>query len=341
MGSGLAAEHREPGSRFQTFLGHQSRLTSIAAHSETTREFSRLRRGRGGAVGGGSVVLLALGAAFDAGGGEPGVELGGIAAVEVLHHGVEAGDFLGALVEKEVDGLGAFEAFEVVGGGGDFFAIDGGAVGAEVFDEVGGDELADEFGAEGGFFRKLGRGVGEGVFEAGEQGVGVELDVALGGFAGEAVEGGESGRVEVDGAGGAGDVPEVGPKGVEQGLETGGPTELADFEAVELAGEDGDVAEAANGFATGGQVGEVFDAEDVDAVEAVVAEDVAGVHGEDVVMILSRLLEICQMFLKWARSNVGKRTAEPRAAARLPGIHDNSLMASRLITRPGRTGPTR
>ena len=63
----------------------QSRLTSIAALSETTREFSRLRRGRDGAVGCVAVVLFAVGAAFDAGGGEPGVELDGVAAVEVLH----------------------------------------------------------------------------------------------------------------------------------------------------------------------------------------------------------------------------------------------------------------
>jgi hypothetical protein len=78
-----------------------SRLTSIAARSGTRREFSRLRRGRGGGAGGGSFLcLVALGAAFDAGGGEPGVEFGGVAAVEVLHHGVEAGDFLRALEEE-------------------------------------------------------------------------------------------------------------------------------------------------------------------------------------------------------------------------------------------------
>ena len=87
-----------------------------------------MRRGRGcdvGNVGNVAVVLLALGAALDAGGGEPGVEFGGVAAVEVLHHGVEAGDFLGALEEEEVDVFGAFEAFEVVGGVGEVFAIDG------------------------------------------------------------------------------------------------------------------------------------------------------------------------------------------------------------------------
>jgi hypothetical protein len=271
----------------------QCGLTSIAARSETIGEFSRLLRGRGGAVGSAAVVLLAFGVAFDAGGGEPGVELGGVAAVEVLHHGVEAGDFLAAFGEEEADALGAFEALEVVGGIGDLLAIDGVAVGAEVFDEVGGDELADEFGAEGGFFGKLGRGVGgsgrsggEDVFEAGEQGIGVGLDGALGGFAGEAVEGGESGFVEVDGAGGAGDVLEVGPEGVEQGLEAGGPAELADFVGVELAGEGGDIGEAGDRLAAGGQVGVIFDAEGADAVEAVVAEDVAVVHGEVLVRFL-------------------------------------------------------
>jgi hypothetical protein len=246
-----------------------------------------LQRGRGGDVGSVAVALLPLGAAFDAGGGEPGVEFGGIAAVEILHHGVEAGDFLAALDEEEADALGAFEALEVVGGVGELLAIDGVAVGAEVFDEVGGDELADEFGAEGGFFRELGRGVGgsgrsggEDVFEAGEQGIGVGLDAALGGLAGEAVEGGESGLVEIDGAGGAGDVLKVGPEGVEQGLEAGGPAELADFVGVELAGEGGDIGEAGDGLAAGWQVGMIFDAEGADAVEAVVAEDVAVVHGE-------------------------------------------------------------
>ena len=204
---------------------------------------------RGGAGGGSFLYLVALGAAFDAGGGEPGLKFGGVVAVEVLHHGVEAGDFLAALDEEDADALGAFEAFEVVGGGGEVFAIDGVAVGAEVFDEIGGDEFADEFGAEGGFFRELGRGVGVG------------LDVALSGFAGEAVESDESGLVEVDGAGGADDVLEVEPEGVEQGLKTGRPADLADFEAVELAGDGGEVGEAGDGFAAGGQVGVVFDAE--------------------------------------------------------------------------------
>ena len=240
-----------------------------------------MRRGRGGGDGGISGVFVALWAAFDAGGGEPGVELGGVAAVEDLHHGVEAGDFLATLKEEDADALGAFEAFEVAGGVSEVFAIDGVAVGAEVFDEVGGDELADEFGAKGGLFGELGRGVGGGVFEADEQGVRVGLDVARGGFAGESVESGESGLVEIDGAGSAGDVLEVEPEGVEQGLEAGGAAELADFEAVELAREGGEVGKALDGFAAGGQVGMVFAAEGAYAVEAVVAEDVAVVYGED------------------------------------------------------------
>ena len=66
------------------------------------------------------------------------MEFGGVAAVEVLHHGVEPGDFLGALEEEDADAFGAFEAFEVAGGVGEVFAIDGVAVGAKVFDEVGG-----------------------------------------------------------------------------------------------------------------------------------------------------------------------------------------------------------
>ena len=60
-------------------------------------------------------VFGALGAALDAGGGEPSVELGGLAAVEVLHHGVEGGDFLAAFEEEDADALGAFEALEVGG----------------------------------------------------------------------------------------------------------------------------------------------------------------------------------------------------------------------------------
>ena len=56
---------------------------------------------------------------------------------------------------------------------------------------------------------------------------------------------------------------------------------MADFEAVELGGEGGDVGEALDGFAAGGQVGMVFAAEGAYAVEAVVAEDVAVVYGED------------------------------------------------------------
>ncbi len=75
-----------------------------------------MRRGRGGVSSSGTVFLVAFGAAFEAGGGEPGVEFGGVAAVAVLHHGVEAGDFFAALNEEDADALGAFEAFEVVGG---------------------------------------------------------------------------------------------------------------------------------------------------------------------------------------------------------------------------------
>jgi hypothetical protein len=163
------------------------------------------------------------------------------------------------------------------GGVGEVFAVDGVA---EVLDEVGGDELGDELGAEGGFFSELGRGVGGGVFEAGEQGVGVGLEVAGGGFGGEAVECGESGLVEIDGTGGAGDVFEVGAEGVEQGLEAGGAAGLADFVATEFGGKGGEVCKAEDGFATSGEVGVVFDAEGAYAVEAVVAEDVAVVHGE-------------------------------------------------------------
>ena len=103
-----------------------------------------------------------------AGGGEPGVELGGVAAVEILHHGVEAGDFLAGFRQENADALGAFETLEVVCGVGEIFAVDNVAIGTEVLDEVGGDELAGELGAEGGFFAELGRGVGGGVFEAGE-----------------------------------------------------------------------------------------------------------------------------------------------------------------------------
>jgi hypothetical protein len=87
------------------------------------------------------------------------VELGGVAAVEVLHHGIEAGDFLAAFEEEDADALGAFEALEVVGGVGEVFVVDGVAVGAEVLDEVGGDEVAGELGAEGGIFGELGCGV--------------------------------------------------------------------------------------------------------------------------------------------------------------------------------------
>ena len=50
-----------------------------------------------------SASLLRCGLRSDAGGGEPGVELGGVAAVEVLHHGVEAGDFLAGFEEEDVD----------------------------------------------------------------------------------------------------------------------------------------------------------------------------------------------------------------------------------------------
>jgi hypothetical protein len=45
-------------------------------HSLQWGQFLRLRRGRGGAGGGSFLYLVALGAAFDAGGGEPGVEFG-------------------------------------------------------------------------------------------------------------------------------------------------------------------------------------------------------------------------------------------------------------------------
>ncbi len=113
----------------------------------------------GGGDGGISGVFVALGAAFDAGGSELGVEFGGVAAVEVLHHGVEAGDFLAAFEQEDADAIGAFEALEVAGEVGGVFAVDGVAVCAEVLDEVVWDELADELGAEGGFFGESGGGV--------------------------------------------------------------------------------------------------------------------------------------------------------------------------------------
>lgn len=239
-------------------------------------------RGRGDGGVGFFVVLFAFGAAFDAGGGEPGVEFGGDAGVEVVHHGVESGDFLGALEEELLDLAGALDALEVVGGLGGVFAVEGGAVGAEVFDEVGGEEFFDEPGAEGGFGAESGGGVFSGiVLKKGEQGVGVGGDLACSGFGGDAVGIAEAGFVERVGAGGAGDVFEIEPKGIEQELEAGGIAQLADFRGVEPGGNGGDAGEALDGCAAGGEIRLVLGAEVDDAVEALVAAKVAIAHGED------------------------------------------------------------
>lgn len=90
---------------------------------------------------------------LDVGGAFPSGEFVGVAAVFVLHDGVEAGDDVLGVAEEGVDSGGVFDAFEVVA---DFSAVDvaeGLEVGAEVLDEVGGNLEGDELGLEVGVFR--------------------------------------------------------------------------------------------------------------------------------------------------------------------------------------------
>ncbi len=164
-----------------------------------------------------------------AGGAFPGGEFVGIPAVLVLDGGIKTGDDGLGLAEQGVDGGGAFDAFEVVAVFGGVAGVERVAVGAEVFHEVGGKFVGDESGAEGSFGGFGFWAFGSLVLQELEQGIRVGGDRGLDGGAGMAVGGiREAGIVQLDGAGGAGDVLEVDGEGLDEGLLADRAAELTD-----------------------------------------------------------------------------------------------------------------
>ncbi len=200
--------------------------------------------------------------------------------------GVEAGDDGLRLAEEGVNGGGAFDAFEVVAVFAGVAGVEDIAIGAEVFDEIGGEFVGDEFGAEGGIFGELGGGVaaignwGGVVFEEFQEGIRVGGDGFLDGGGRVAVGGIVEARlVDLDGAGGAGDVLEVGGEGGDELGLADGSAELADGGFVE-PGDDGiQFEEEAGGLAAGSEIGGLGLAEGFDTCGSVEAADVVIVRG--------------------------------------------------------------
>ena len=219
--------------------------------------------------------------AHGARGAFPGGELVGVAAVFVLDGGVEAGDDGLGVAEEGLDGGGAFDAFEVVAVFAGVAVGECVAVGAEIFDEVGGEFVGDEFGAQRGLGGELGRGVGGGILEEFQEGIRVGGDGDLAGCGGVAVNGiVEGGFIELDGAGGAGDVLEVEREGLdEDGLANGAP-ELADAGGGEFEDDGIEIEEESGGLAAGGELRGIVAAEGLNTGGALEAADVAVVHGE-------------------------------------------------------------
>ena len=239
------------------------------------REFRCWGRTSSGRCG----LFLPLRGALDVAGAVPGAEFVGVAGVFVAHDGVEVVDLFHAGFDEAADGGGAFHAFAVVALGGVLRGINGFAVVGEVGDEIGGEFVGDEARHERGFGGFLGGAVAGLFLELQEEGVGggEERDLAAGFRRAEIV--GETGLVLRDGAGGAGDVLQVEPEGVEADFERGDAAALLlRFLGVEVFDDLGDVAEAFLAFAASGEVGGVVGAEGLDAAKHVVAAGFAVVH---------------------------------------------------------------
>jgi len=217
--------------------------------------------------------------ALDVAGAVPGAEFVGVAGVFVADDGVEIVDLFHAGFDEAADGGGAFHAFAVVALGGVFRSVDGLAVVGEVGDEIGGEFVGDEAGGERGLGGFLGGAVAGLFLELQEEGVGggEERDLAGGFWRAEIV--GETGLVLRDGAGGAGDVLQVEPEGVEADFECRGPAALLlRFLDVEVFDDLGNVAEAFLALAACGEVCGVVGAGGLHTAKHVVAAGFAIVH---------------------------------------------------------------
>ncbi len=225
-------------------------------------------------------IAFPLRGALDVAGAFPAAEFLGVAGVFVVHDGVETADLFAGFGERLGDGFGVFDffaAFRFLGSAGAFV---GGAIGAQVRDEAGGQLFGDEPGDERGFGGELGGGVAGGGLEFFQVAVGGGDDagVAVGG-GGEVI--GKAGHFLVDAGGGAPDVPAIEPDAIEDGGFGGGAAaDLAGAGVIDVfegAGEGGGVPVE---IALGSEVGFVIAAEDGATVVSVVATLITVFHNE-------------------------------------------------------------
>ena len=198
----------------------------------------------------------------------PGAEFVAVAAVFVVHDGVEVVDLFHAGFDKATDGGGAFHPFAVVALHLVLCVVDSGAVVREVLHEVGREFVGDELRGDAGF----------GEFEEIGVGGGKERAVAGAGGSGEAV--GETWFVLGDGAGGPSDILDVEAEGIEEHFLAGDAAALlTGFGGVEVFDDMRNAGEVGGGFTTSGEVGGVVFAEGGYAAKHVVAVGFSVVHG--------------------------------------------------------------
>ena len=212
----------------------------------------------------------ALRVAFDVGGGQPCGHLGGLAGVFVVHDGVQGGHGLHPLCNKLADGGGVAHAGFAFG-----FALRGvravgGAVGLQGGHKVRWHfvryKFCDERGLRGELLDEFVGG--------GQQGVRIELR-------GRAEAVGKAGLRLVNRGGGAGDVLEVEPDGVEQHFLAGvAPRLLSGLGRVQTSDDGGDGGEVGGGGAGGRKIGGVIRAESLHANEHFITTSFTTIHND-------------------------------------------------------------
>ena len=208
--------------------------------------------------------------AFDVGGGQPRGHLGGLAGVFVVHDGVERGQGFHPLRDQLADGGGVAHAglpqiFLAALRGGD-----GGAVGLQGGHEGGGHFVRGELRDERGLRREL----LQEFIGGGQQRTFIAIHRRA-----EAV--GKTGRGLRDGAGGAGDVLDVQPHGVEQDFLAGVFAGLLSGLGGVQSGDDGaEGGEVGRGHAAGRKVGGVVQPEGFGALKRVVTAEFTIIHVE-------------------------------------------------------------
>lgn len=186
----------------------------------------------------------------------------------VVHDGVQFGDFAVDLPEQLANERGVFHAFQVFGLVMFVGLGDGVAVGAEVGDKIRREFVFVEPGAEGGFFRLGGDAVIFLIFEGGQHAVGVGEDGDVAGVVRQAEGSGKAVLLFFNLSRGAGEIGEVNAERVEQGGLGGAGGHLSGAGDIQFDEQAGEVGEVALGFAAGGEVSRVVDAEGLDAIGA-------------------------------------------------------------------------